>query len=618
MSASEPMSGMPDTMDFDNLADRGTSGAGSDVVPVEAELKVEHTAPPMAAAMDLVSILSGVEETAYSWNMATDAMEWESNVASILGVRSAREITTGSSFQFLIAAEHVTRRQSIFQPQSFENAAIVSAMPSTAGGIPYRVQYRFMPRGRRSSRILWIEDHGRWWADAEGRPTRARGVIRVLNERYMEEQRLLFRSDQDELTGQLNRIRLTEALAAVIGRAERSGQTAAFLVASINNLSVINETFGFDVGDRVIASVGQVIQSKLRGGDSIGRYSANKFGIILNECGPGSMQVAADRFIREVKQAGLKSRDCPIASTISIGGLLLPQHAHTVPNAISRALEALHIARAGRHNAFVAFEPSPAKETARQRNISIANDVASALDDNRMRLVLQPIVGSKSRVPDFYECLLRITKPDGTTMGAGEFIEFAEQLGMSRQIDRRTLELAVGILKKYPKIVLSLNVSSRTCADPDWLVLLHRLTGGQAPMTKRLIVEITETTAINDLDQTNAFVDTLKEMGCRVAIDDFGAGYTSFRNLKYLNCDIVKLDGAFVKNVVNDDSDRIFVRMMSELGTAFGMETVAEWVTDGPTADIVESLGITYLQGFHFGKPFEVEDLDENLIARTG
>ena len=569
--------------------------------------------------MDLVGILSGIEETAYSWDMTTDVMEWETNVSSVLGVRSPLEVATGAGFQFLIAAEHVTRRQSAFSTEPSADPGVVAAAPAAPGGIPYRVQYRFLPKGRRSAKVLWLEDHGRWWPDASGRPQRARGVIRVLNDSFMEEQRLLFRADQDELTGQLNRIRLTEALAAVIARAERAGQTAAFLIASINNLSVINETFGFDVGDSVIASVGHEIQARLRGGDSIGRYSSNKFGIILNDCGPGAMQVAAERFIKSVKQIGMKSRDCPIASTISIGGLLVPQHARCVPTAISRALESLDAARANRHDSFVAYVPDPAKENLRQRNIAIANDVTSALDENRMHLVLQPIVNSKSRVPSFYECLLRIMNPDGSVIGAGEFIEIAEQLGMSRQIDRRTLELTIDLLKRYPHVTLSVNVSSRTCADPDWLVLLHRLTGGQAHLTRRLIVEITETTAISDLDQTNSFVDTLREMGCRVAIDDFGAGYTSFRNLKHLNCDIVKLDGAFVRNVVNDASDRIFVRMMSELGTAFGMETVAEWVTDGPTADIVEQLGITYLQGFHFGRPFEVSELDHTVpLAAAG
>lgn len=586
-------------------------------LPVEADLAGAANPPPVATAIDLVGILSGVEETAYTWDMASDIMEWESNVASVLSIRSAQAVATGARFQFLIAAEHVTRRQSLFVPETAADLPAQNRLPQSSSGMPYRVQYRFLPHGRRSAKSIWLEDHGRWWADASGKPARARGVVRVLNERYLEEQKMLYRNDQDELTGQLNRIRLTEALAAGISRAERMGQPAAFLIASINNLSIINENFGFDVGDAVIASVGHLIQSRLRGGDSIGRYSSNKFGIILNECGPGAMQVAAERFLKAVRQASFRSSDCPIASSISIGAVQIPHHAHNVPLAVSRALQALDKARVGRTDAFVAFEPSPAKESLRQRNISIANEVASALDENRMRLVLQPIVASATRQPDFYECLVRIVKPDGTQIGAGEFIEFAEQLGMSRSIDRRTLELAVDLLKRHPDVKLSLNVSTRTCADPDWLVLLHKLTGGQARLTRRLIVEITETSAIHDLDQTIAFVDTLKEMGCRVAIDDFGAGYTSFRTLKHLNCDLVKLDGAFVKNVVNDPSDRIFVRMMSELGAAFGMATVAEWVTDGPTADIVAGLGITYMQGFHFGKPFEVSELDAFSPAKA-
>lgn len=592
-------------------AGSGPAEAAQDV-PTEAELTGEHPAPPLAAAIDLVGILSGVEETAYAWDMVSDTIDWESNVASVLGVRAVKDIATGSAFQFLIAAEHVTRRQAAFSLDQGPIPTTDDGQAAATGGHPYRVHYRFLPHGRRSSSMVWIEDHGRWWADEEGRPARARGIIRVLNDNFAEEKRALHRNDQDELTGQLNRIRLTEALAAVIARCERTRQPAAFLIAAINNLAVINENFGFDVGDAVISSVGSVIQQHLRGGDSLGRYSANKFGIILNDCGPGAMQIAADRLLKAVRKSSFKSSDCPISSTISIGAVQLPSQASNVPTAISRALQALDKARSTRHDAYIVWEPSPAKESARLRNIKIANDVAAALEENRMHLVLQPIVRSGSHEPAFYECLLRMTKPDGTVIGAGEFIEFAEQLGMSRLIDRRTVELAVDLLKKHPEVTLSLNVSSLTCSDPEWLVLLHRLAGGRAQITKRLIVEITETTAIGDLDQTIAFVDTLKEMGCRVAIDDFGAGYTSFRNLKHLNCDIVKLDGAFVKNLVSDASDRVFVRMMAELSQAFGMETVAEWVTDGPTAEIAESLGITYLQGFHFGRPIEAGALPAN------
>ena len=476
-------------------------------------------------------------------------------------------------------------------------------------GVPYRVQYRFTPFGRRSDKSIWIEDHGRWWPNDEGRPVRARGVIRVINERYWEEQRLLYRSDHDELTGQLNRIRLTEALGAVLSRTQRTRQPAAFMIAAVNNLSLINDTFGFDVGDEVISAVARVIKEKMRGGDTVGRYSSNKFGIILHDCGPGAMRVAAERFMKAVRDSSIRSSACQLSATISIGGVVMPDQASTVNHVLSHALQALDKAKHKRLDCFMAYEPSPTRETARQRNIAIADDVISALDDNRMRLLLQPMVRATDHKPALYECLLRMQRPDGSLVSAGEFIVVAEQLGLSRLVDRRTLELAVGLLRSHPDLHLSLNVSSLTSSDHEWLVALHKLTGGKRQVTERLTIEITETAAIHDLDQSIAFVDTLKELGCRVAIDDFGAGYTSFKNLKLLNVDMVKIDGAFVKDICRDASDQVFIRTMVELAGTFGMETVAEWVGDAETVEFLTRSGITYLQGFHFGMPLEVDEL---------
>jgi len=194
-------------------------------------------------------------------------------------------------------------------------------------------------------------------------------------------------------------------------------------------------------------------------------------------------------------------------------------------------------------------------------------------------------------------------------VSAGEFIEVAEQLGLSRLIDRRTLELSIDILKQHPSLCLSLNVSSLTTGDHEWLVALHRLTSGRRSLTERLTIEITETTAIHDLDQSVNFVDTLKELGCKVAIDDFGAGYTSFRNLKFLGVNMVKIDGSFVKNLADDKDDRVFVKSFIELAEAFGIETVAEWVGDERTAKLLIETGVTYMQGYHFGKPQLAADL---------
>jgi diguanylate cyclase (GGDEF)-like protein len=545
-------------------------------------------------AMELLDILSAVDETAYTWDIQADHLEWQRNATKVLGVRSIAEIATASGYQLLIAPEHLARRQQAIGGE---------AGGAASKGAPYRVQYRFMPGGRRSDQSLWLEDHGHWWADADGRPARASGVIRVINERYREEQRLLYRSDHDELTGHLNRIRLTEALGAVIARAQRLRQPCAFLIVAVNNLAVINETFGFDVGDEVIAATGRVIKKTMRGGDIIGRYSSNKFGIILNDCGPGAMRIASERFTRAVREATISTTLCQLTATTTTGCVLIPDHAQNVHQAISHALQALHQAKAKRGECVCAYEPSPQRESARRRNITIADEVISALDENRMRLALQPIVSTATRQPALYECLLRMSKADGSMVSAGEFIQMTEQLGLSRLIDRRSLELAVDLVRTHPDLRLSLNVSGHTCNDHEWLVTLHQLTGGRRQLTERLTIEITETAAIDDLDQSIAFVDTLKEFGCRVAIDDFGAGYTSFKNLKHLAVDMVKIDGAFVKNLTQDSGDRVFIKTMVELASNFGMETVAEWVGDEATARLLADTGVTYMQGFHFGRP---------------
>ena len=323
----------------------------------------------------------------------------------------------------------------------------------------------------------------------------------------------------------------------------------------------------------------------------------------------GAEELSTPAFMKAVRDATIRSSACQLSATISIGGVVMPDQAATVNHVVSHALQALEKAKHKRFDCFMAYEPSPTRETARQRNISIADDIISALDDHRMRLVLQPMVRATDHKPALYECLLRMERPDGTLVSAGEFIAVAEQLGLSRLVDHRTLDLAIGLLRAHPSLNLSLNVSSLTSSDHEWLLALHRLTGGRRQITERLTIEITETAAIHDLDQSITFVDTLKELGCRVAIDDFGAGYTSFRNLKLLNVDMVKIDGAFVKDICRDVSDQAFIKTMVELAGTFGMETVAEWVGDAETAEFLQRSGITYLQGFHFGQPLEVAAL---------
>ncbi len=546
-----------------------------------------------AEGFDLVGILSSVDETAYTWDLVSDRIEWESNVLAVLSVASVSAIDTGAKLLSLVAPEHVGLRTAAFESD---------APRSQATGTPYRLQYRLMPKGQRSVPV-WVEDHGRWWSDRDGKPVRARGVLRVVADRYVEEQRLLYRNDHDELTGQLNRARLTDALNAVILRCARSRSQAAFLMVAINNLAMVNETFGHHVGDEVIATVVNAIKGRLRGGDTLGRYSANKFGVILNDCGPGAMQIAAERFMRAVRELTIRTSGVQVQATVSIGGVTLLDHAHTVHQTLSCALQALEKAKQHRLDGFVAYEPNTLQDRTRQRNLALVDEVISALEAGRMRLALQPMIDARTGKPRIYECLLRMERTDGELVSAGQFIEIAEQLGLSRMIDQRTLEMAVALLRKHPDLTVSVNVSSLTANEPDWLASLRRLTEGDPGLARRIVVEITETSVIVDMDLMKSFVDTLREMGCRIAIDDFGAGYTSFKNLKALKVDMVKIDGAFVKDLMADAADQAFIRTMVELARTFNLETVAEWVGDEASAKFLAEAGIDYLQGFYYGMP---------------
>lgn len=583
----------------------GGEPSGSSRLAEDAS-RTDASAATPSSDLDLLGILSAVQETAYTWHVLTDRIDWADNACEVLGIRSPQTIGTGGDFQFLIAPEHhQLRADAILRPTT--STGDVSAQ--------FRVQYRFTPGGRRSVGSLWLEDHGVCTLDAQGRPETVRGVVRVINDRYWEEQRLLHRSDHDELSGQLNRIRLTEALGAILARAERTKRTGCFLMVAVDNMATINDSFGFEVGDEVLATVAQIVRAHMRIGDAVGRYSSNKFGIILNDCGPGAMRVAAERLVKIVRDTTIRTAACQLTATISIGGVLIPDQASTVPQALGHAMQALERAKLRRHDGFAAYQPCSSTEEARQRNISIADEVISALEQNRMLLALQPIVETRTRKPAFYECLLRMQRPDGSIVSAGEFIPLAEQLGLSRFIDRRVLELAVDFAKAHPDLHLSINVSGHTSSDHEWLVALHRLTAGRRQITERLTIEITETAAIHDLDVSIAFVDTLKELGCRVAIDDFGAGYTSFKNLKTLNVDMVKIDGSFIRNLTTEPDNQVFIKTLVEIAETFNLETVAEWVGDEETAQMMARAGITHQQGFYFGKPVLASTFDGEPAA---
>jgi len=281
----------------------------------------------------------------------------------------------------------------------------------------------------------------------------------------------------------------------------------------------------------------------------------------------------------------------------------LPAHASSSQEAMLRAEEALDKARSAGRNGFAVYENSPQREMARLRLMTIADEVVSALNDDRLMLAYQPIVSAKTREVTHHECLLRMRQQDGTVASASRFIPAAEQLGLVRLVDRRALEMAVVDLYANPDITLSVNVSGTTAADPAWLGAFIDYVNVNRAIAPRMIVELTETAALHDFEENAQFVSRLRDIGCRVAIDDFGAGYTSFRNLQKMRLDMVKIDGAFVTNLSASPENQVFVRTLVDLARNFNLKTVAEWVGSEEDALLLESFGVDYFQGYFFGEP---------------
>jgi diguanylate cyclase (GGDEF)-like protein len=537
-------------------------------------------------------ILASIGLVPYDWRLDTDRLTWGANAAEVLQVRNLARIATGRGYAGLLDPKNsATRYDAVTQEGTRDYGA----------GVPYQTEYCLLT-GRDGATRLWIEDNGRWFAGPDGRPARAHGVVRAITERHDHNERLAYLSRFDSLTGEMNRNALTEALTTSLEDALKYRGSCGFLLIAVDNLARINEAYGFGVADEVIASVGRRIRSRMRGGDVLGRFSSNKFGVVLNTCTPDDLSMAADRFLAAVREDVVQTVNGPVAATITIGAVAAPRHARTVEEILAHAQESLETAKAKRRGSFIAYRPNIERDAVRKENVRATDKIVTALNERRILIAFEPVVSTTTREPAFYECLMRIRRADGSIVPASAVIPIAEQLGLVRLIDHRVIELVTAELAAAPNLKASVNVSPDSITDPDWWLALGAQLRARPGISQRMILEITETAAIQNIDETAGFVTRAKDLGCRIAIDDFGAGYTSFRNLRRLGVDMIKIDGAFVQNLPRSSDDRAFVRTLVDLGRSLGLQTVAEWVQGEDAAVVLTEWGCDYLQGDLIGR----------------
>ncbi len=526
-------------------------------------------------------------DAAYDWDVRTGAISWLGDAEGILGVKRLVEVAQAERYLGRVSPSCIAelRRAHTDQAQT---------------GNRFACTYQLR---RGDNRYTWIEDRGRFELSENGEPTRIVGTLRCIDEQKRDNHRLARLANFDDLTGQYNRGRLREALEHSVAYAVRYKSRGVYLQIGIDNLSLILDTYGREVADQVILAASRELDRNLRASDVIGRIANDQFGVVLNGCSGGDISTTVEKILLAVEQASVVTDKGYLPVTASVGAVSFPDSVRTAHEAMAKSDVALEKARRSGHNCFNLYDMSEEQLGALRDNLAVAELVQRALRDKRFSLYFQPVVEAGSGQPAFYECLLRMFDDDNRAIPAGEFLPIAEKMGLVRSIDRFVLELVLEELRQSPDVHLALNISSLSTTDPSWLRTLIANVQRQPDLARRLVVEITETTALQDIKETIRFVAALREMGCRVALDDFGAGYTSFRHLQELAIDIVKIDGSFVKTIAERPNSRLFVTTLQSFADGLGLMTVAECVETADIARILVEHNIGYLQGYHFGRP---------------
>ena len=523
----------------------------------------------------------------YDWDLATDRITWIGSASEIFGTADANGIATGESFVNRINPEDVATRLKALSDHFADNKQ-------------YDCEYRVRSD---HGTFCWIHDRGRAQRTESAAPGRMIGSLRLVNARKQNEARLERLASFDELTGHLNQVRLREALEHALSYSRRSEVPGGYLVIGVDKLSLVNNSMGHEAGDSILIEIGQRLDRCLRASDVVGRIGMDRFGVVLGQCSQGQMARAAERILQAVRETPVSTDGTDTDISVSIGGVAFSEFCNTAYDVMAKGETALKQAKRDGRDRFVMYRVSEQQGEMHRQNVAVGNKVKEALRDHRLQFAFQPVVHAGNKEAVFHECLLRMRDENGEIIPAGVFIPIIEQLGLVRLIDRYVLDLAVQALIDNPTLNLAINISGLTSSDQSWLRTLSALVKNKPDIARRLIIELTETSALTDIEESARFLSTIRELGCRVAVDDFGAGFTSFRHLKTLTLDIVKIDGSFVKNLTENVDNQLFIRNLLGLAEAYGMETVAECVETQEDARFLIGEGVKYLQGYYFGRP---------------
>mgnify|MGYP001818682072 CR=1 FL=1 len=428
---------------------------------------------------------------------------------------------------------------------------------------------------------------------------------------------LSYQASHDTLTGLINRRefenRLGVALDAIKGNNE---ETHALLYVDLDQFKVVNDTFGHTAGDALLRQLSEQIQGSIRSTDILARLGGDEFGILLERCSEERAIEVAESIRGSIEGYRFEWQDSFTTVRCSIGVVLVNSENADVASLMSSADVACYSAKDMGRNQVHFYRDSDA--SLRHEEMKWVSRITSAVEDDRFELFFQPIIGigkDSGERRGHYELLLRMRDEDGELVSPDQFIPAAERYNLMSTLDRWVIHEALSKLADRSedgdaKFTLAINLSGTSLSEDRFLDFVKAELEAQKLPKGAICFEITETAAISNLSRVVHFMRALKELGCKFSLDDFGSGLSSFTYLKNLPVDYLKIDGHFISNVAEDTVDESMVKAIHEVGSAMGIETIAERVETREVLEKLGALGVEFAQGYYIARPTSVASFE--------
>ncbi|MDJ0699727.1 MAG: EAL domain-containing protein [Woeseiaceae bacterium] len=429
--------------------------------------------------------------------------------------------------------------------------------------------------------------------------------------------KLSYQASHDTLTGLINRREFENCLTTAIDDIKNNGeQTHALLYIDLDQFKVVNDTFGHVAGDALLKQLSELIQKSIRSTDILARLSGDEFGVLVERCDDERAIEVAEAIRGSIEDYRFEWQESFTNIRCSIGIVMMTSENADVAGLMSSADVACYSAKDMGRNQIHMYKNSDA--SLRHEEMKWVSRITSAVEDNRLELFYQPIIGigkDNDTARGHYELLLRMRDENGELVGPNQFIPAAERYNLMSTLDRWVIHEALSQLADRnrdgeARYTIAINLSGTSLSEDRFLDFVINELKAQKLPAGAICFEITETAAISNLSRVIYFMQTLKKLGCKFSLDDFGSGLSSFTYLKNLPVDYLKIDGQFIRHVAEDNVDESMVRAISEVGHAMGIETIAERVETKQVLDKLGTLGVEFAQGYYIARPASIESFE--------